>query len=127
MSKKDQGSGEGDKDTIVTIIVRSSIPKTPPQHLSLATIRRIKAIRAIIPPASPAADTTFVRSLTGAPHNDVVTFFVAIEILESDCQWSCFGLTQRLSDCAAGQYTFFEGDSIVGIKTKTLLIRGRAG
>lgn len=62
---------------MVNIIVQSSIPNVPPQHLSRATMRRIKAIKAITPPATPAYDTTLVRSRMGAPHAAVVTFFVA--------------------------------------------------
>lgn len=62
--------------TIVTVMVKSSIPIVV-EHLIRAIILRMKAIRATIPPATPAYETTFVRSRMGAPHADDVTFFVA--------------------------------------------------
>ncbi|GMF80221.1 unnamed protein product [Aspergillus oryzae] len=51
--------------TMVTAIVQSSNPNSPPQHFILAIIRRRNATKAITPPTTPAMDTTFVWSRTG--------------------------------------------------------------
>src|SRR4051794_5055021 len=87
--------------TIVNIIVQSSMPKVPPQHLSRATIRRIKAMSARMPPPSPKYETSLLRSRCGAPQAELVTFLVAYllarvilydwtftySVIDGSCKW----------------------------------------
>jgi hypothetical protein len=64
------------KDCFPCIIVQSSAPKIPPQQLNRASMRRMKATRATIPPAtSPLLETDFPShwKLTGSSHSTFCT------------------------------------------------------
>jgi hypothetical protein len=49
-------------------------------------MRKTKAISAKTPPATPAMETTRVRSRIGSPQADEVTFFVANPVSHSDAR-----------------------------------------
>lgn len=63
--------------TITNVMTASSMPKVTPNRGVRVTILRRKKITARTPPATPAPETTAVRSLIGAPHIVEVTFLVA--------------------------------------------------
>jgi hypothetical protein len=60
---------------MVNIIAKSSIPNWPPQHWSLAIMRREKAITVKLTPTK-TIEIKWDRSLIGCPQADVVAFFV---------------------------------------------------